>query len=102
MGAWPSPWADACMFEANKLWFYSLLLSIVWGLLGIISPKKSRTLAEGAQNQLVLKRRLVTDIFDVFIPGHVTGWIRTGPIFVGFASVVSTLLSSKDIWDRLR
>jgi len=103
MGVWLSPWADACMLEANKFWFYSLVLSIIWGLVGITKTRKTTMLAaEGAQNQRVLRRRLVTDIFDIFIPGHVTRWIRTGPVFVGFASVVSTLLSSKDIWDRLR
>ena len=102
MGVWPSPWADACMLEANKFWFYSLSLSIIWGILEIVWPKKTKTLAEGAQNQRVSKRRLLTDFFDLFIPGHVTRWIRTGPVFVGFASVVSTTLSSKDIWDRLQ
>jgi len=47
------------------------------------------------------RRRLVADCFDLLIPGHVTGWISTGPSVVGCASVISTLLSSKDIWDRL-
>jgi len=49
----------------------------------------------------VVVRRLLTDGFDLFIPGHITSWIHTTPAFVGFASMVSTLLASKEIWDRL-
>ena len=49
-----------------------------------------------------VKRRIVSDCFDLLIPGHVTGWITTSTAAVGFASVVSTTLSSKDIWDRLK
>ena len=90
------------MLEANKLWLYSLLFSVFWGLNDIIRPKTVRSESERVQTQRVLNRRLITDIFDIFIPGHVTRWIRTGPVFVGIASAVSTLLSSRDIWERLR
>jgi hypothetical protein len=49
-----------------------------------------------------VKRRLVSDGFDLFVPGSVTGWIPTPPAFVGFATIISTVLSSKDIWDRVQ
>ena len=49
-----------------------------------------------------VKRRLISDAFDLFVPGSVTGWIQTPPAFVGFATIISTVLSSKDIWDRLQ
>jgi len=118
MGVWTSPWTEGLMLEANRFWFYSLVLSVVWGgiqirrlqqlsveIKGDESPeekierlqKVSRNAAESQQ----LKRRLVTDVFDLFIPGDVTGWIRTSSLVVGFTSVVSTTLSMKDVWDRL-
>jgi hypothetical protein len=45
-------------------------------------------------------RSIVTDASDLFLPGAVTGWLATGPVTVGVATVVSTVLSSKDIWDK--
>ena len=30
MGVWPTPWAEACLLEGNRFWFYSLVFSIVW------------------------------------------------------------------------
>jgi hypothetical protein len=44
----------------------------------------------------------VSDGFDLFVPGSVTGWLPTPPAFVAFATIISTVLSSKDIWDRLQ
>lgn len=124
MGIWESDWADSCMHEANRLWFTSLVFSIILGsmkLLGLLAEHpdkdswarkyyqspvdvkkmeahKSKTVEEPS----VLKRRLATDCFDLFIPGHFVGWIRTSPAFVGFASVMSTTLSSRDVWDRIK
>jgi hypothetical protein len=119
------------MLEGNRFWFYSLVLSIIWGCVQIsrlpsgdegTSEKErgektrgpnSKSNAERdkeveklqiatAENQRRLRRRLVADVFDLFIPGHVTGWLPTNLAIVGFATTVSTLLSSKDIWDRLQ
>jgi hypothetical protein len=47
-----------------------------------------------------LIRRLVTDCFDLLIPGSVTGWLVASPVIVGTATVISTTLSAKDIWDK--
>lgn len=130
IGVWPTPWVATCMLEANRFWFYSLVFSILWGLMQIFwiqiadeTPEKmaekihdrtaSETEGEGAGSQKAIRsagsksqkgvrRRLVSDCFDLLIPGHATGWILTSTATVGFASLVSTLLSSKDIWDRLK
>ncbi|KAH8599773.1 peroxisomal biogenesis factor 11 [Bisporella sp. PMI_857] len=125
-GIYPTSWAETFMVEANKFWFYSLVLSVVSGLLRIFwlsrthpvfrgisttlgTPSKEYEQEEAEKLRLearlkgrTLKRRLVTDLFDLFIPGHVTGWMRTGTVWVGIASMVSTTLSSIDVWDRVR
>lgn len=110
------------MLEANRFWFYSLGVSVVLGLMQLFSrggedrsgnAEGKKNVSESEKDSVVGKkshvfrsrvvvRRLLTDGFDLFIPGHITGWIHTSPAFVGFASVVSTLLASKEIWDRLR
>jgi hypothetical protein len=46
-------------------------------------------------------RRAATDACDLFIPGSVTGWLKTPPVVVGVASITSSLISSKDIWARV-
>jgi len=67
------------------------------------AEKKANNTKEDRGNRLRgVKRRLVSDGFDLFVPGFVTGWIPTPPTFVGFATIISTVLSSKDIWDRLQ
>jgi hypothetical protein len=114
MGIWTSPWAKRCVLEGHRFWFYSLLCSILLGLMQIFGPKvqergsgkgksgkKGGTKIIGSKNRGV-KGRLVSDCFDLLIPGHVTGWIKTSAVTVGFATVVSTVLSAKDIWDRLK
>jgi hypothetical protein len=115
MGVWSSPWAELCTVEGNKFWFYSLVCSILFGGLqlyaGDVEAKsgtdgKTKEKAKSVQARKKrlggVKRRIVTDSFDLFIPGFVTGWIVTTHAFVGFAGAVSTVLSSKDIWDRLQ
>lgn len=49
-----------------------------------------------------VKRGIVSDCFDLFIPGSVVGWISASSATVGYVTVISTVLSSKDIWDRLQ
>lgn len=115
MGVWPSPWAEICLLEGNKFWFYSLVCSILLGVLqlnagrgevkaGASEQSKERKQAVQIQRKLLegVRRRIIADGFDLFIPGFVTGWLVTTPGWVGFASAVSTVLSSKDIWDRLQ
>lgn len=120
------------MIEANKFWFYSLVFSILWGVFQLLyrdfgeqapktpsgkSPEKAhgrravnpkvggdrkgarRVVSEEHQR---VKRGIVSDCFDLFIPGSVLGWISASSATVGYATVISTVLSSKDIWDRLQ
>ncbi|KAH7419106.1 peroxisomal biogenesis factor 11 [Cadophora sp. MPI-SDFR-AT-0126] len=129
MGYWPTPLASTCLFEGNKFWFYSLVCSILWGLLQYVdirsegSEVASKKAGEnpGAETSSDLERKgrqafdlnqkakmdsiktkLVIDVFDLLSPGFVTGWIKTSASVVGFSSVVSTVLSLKEIWDRLK
>jgi hypothetical protein len=115
MGVWPVPWAETCLLEGNKFWFYSLVCSIFLGGLQLYAgggeakvgnSEKTKGKKQGlkAQQQKLsgIKRRMIVDSFDLFIPGFVTGWIVTTHAFVGFAGAVSTVLSTKDIWDRMQ
>jgi hypothetical protein len=115
MGVWPSPWAEACLVEGNKFWFYSLVCSILLGALqlksasGEVEGQSSERSKGKKQGVLIRKRdldgvrrRMMADCFDLFLPGFVTGWLVTTHAFVGFAGAVSTILTSKDIWDKLR
>lgn len=61
------------------------------------SPRES-----SKDNRHNTKRRMVADGFDLLIPGSITGWVPTSPTIVGFAGAISTILSSRDIWDRLQ
>ncbi|CZS95951.1 uncharacterized protein RAG0_05424 [Rhynchosporium agropyri] len=127
---WPTPLARTCMLEGNKFWFYSLICSILGGLLQFVdvaarthdvkgmdgdeqkSGNESSSEREGKDKQSLdldrgkkmdtIKRKLVIDGLDLLSPGFVTGWISTSASVVGFSSVLSTLLSSKEIWDRLK
>jgi len=115
MGVWHVPWAEACLVEGNKFWFYSLVCSIFLGAMqlyagggetkvGTSEKSKGKKQSVKAQQEKLsgIRRRMIADSFDLFIPGFVTGWLVTTHAFVGFAGAVSTVLSSKDIWDKLK
>jgi len=115
MGVWTMPWAQQCMVEANRFWFYSLLFSIVLCVMQLLEGSRVPAEKESGGNKLkkdekkslrvrrrIIVSRLLTDGFDLFIPGSITGWIHTSPAFVGFAGMLSTLLASKEIWDRFK
>jgi len=111
---WPVPWAEACLVEGNKFWFYSLVCSILLGAVQLSAGAGEAKAANSERSKVKkgvkaqqknlgeIRSRLVADSFDLFIPGFVTGWLVTTHAFVGFAGAVSTVLSSKDIWDRLQ
>lgn len=130
MNVWPTDWAKSCFIEANKLWFYSLMCSIMGSCLQLwytASVKQSAGKADKSGEKLSnegrvktrsrrakesekgginkthlvrLLRSIVIDASDLFLPGAVTGWLVTGPLTVGVATIISTTLSSKDIWDK--
>jgi hypothetical protein len=130
MDVWPTAWAKMCFIEANKLWFYSLVCSILGSCLQLWNTdngkpsvgkadksnekpssegglktrnqraKESKKRSKSNAQWVRLIRTIVTDVSDLFIPGAVTGWLVTGPVTVGVATIISTMLSSKDIWDK--
>jgi hypothetical protein len=129
MGVWESAEAPIVLVEANKFWFYSLCASIMMGILQIYElyvesppsrPKDNRSkkgnkeefdrISDGvvaAHRDLKRRRaqglvkKLVTDACDLFIPGSVVGWVQSTPVIVGVMTLVSTVLSSTDIWARI-
>jgi hypothetical protein len=120
MGVYPTPLAEVLMLEANKFWFYSLICSIilhlhtlqtyhiakstktvVFSVNGQTQPLKASQ-AERDDSVRITRTGLISDSADLLIPGHVTGWIKTSMGVVGIASVVSTVLSGKEIWDSHR
>ncbi|KAI1278284.1 NADH-ubiquinone oxidoreductase [Xylaria sp. FL0933] len=47
-----------------------------------------------------LARRVVSDALDCTLPGSVVGWVPVSTGTVGLAMFVTTILTSKDIWER--
>ena len=110
---------ELCTLEGNKFWFYSLVCSIAWGVWEACGTYGEMEVKEGKEEKVEVEKRLeemktarkakrkrivlkiVSDGFDLFVPGHVTGWISTSPATTGMASVVSTLLSSRAIWEQM-
>ena len=121
MGVVPSTWAADLFIEAMRLWFYSLVLSILCGLMelwalhwtDIATEKKVAEETEKPVEIAVMEgksrnrkkrkitKKLVIDGCDLFIPGSATGWMATSQSNVGMLSVASTLLAGSDIWARV-
>ena len=125
MGVWMTPWAEVCILEGNRFWFYSLVCSMFAGGMKLFLRDERRVVGSGRakgekpvvskgdeddgrtlkgemDDRSSIQRRLVADGFDLLVPGSVTGWIPTSPAVVGFASAISTILSSRDIWNRIQ
>jgi len=132
MGVWKTAWSHDVLIEAHKLWFYSLslsLISAVWSLFSTKSHGKKKTdVAEkkpgngnsnskekdekkakadavpekaGSAYGPVMKR-IVIDGCDLLIPGSFVGWVNAGPVVIGMAMVVSTVLTAQDVWRAQR
>jgi len=72
-------------------------------LRAIVQDQRSRRRAwikEVRSQVSVLARRVLSDALDTLIPGSIVGWIPAGSGPVGLAMFVTTVLTSKDIWDR--
>jgi hypothetical protein len=119
MGVHKSPWAPSVFLEANKFWFYSIVLSLLLGIIqlwklefnsslifkkrkGVSEEQVEREVKEWKIKRVRIVRRLVIDGCDIFIPGFATGWMVVSRASVGMGSVVSTLLASMDIWERVQ
>ncbi|EME78474.1 uncharacterized protein MYCFIDRAFT_36825 [Pseudocercospora fijiensis CIRAD86] len=116
LGVSASEWAANVQREANKAWFYALVLSIILGLWQIASRILSATAKAPTQIDETPEQKpavvtpaidsrvytqLIIDCCDLFIPGSAVGWIPVGLVFVGSASTVSSLLAGRQIWNRL-
>ncbi|KAF7196688.1 hypothetical protein HII31_02058 [Pseudocercospora fuligena] len=130
LGVSSSEWAPKLQGEANKSWFYALVLSIVLGLWQImfhrfsgisVGPDTAAAAAESTgdkerkESGEKLKQRvprpmidsrvytqLIIDCCDLFIPGSAIGWIPADLVFVGTVSTVSSLLAGQQIWNRVQ
>lgn len=97
------------MLEANRFWFYSLSLSIILGTLQLLSapppvPEKNDKRHEDQKITTTRKnwnteRKLIADVLNLAIPGHVLRWIPSSPAVVGFASLGSTMISGWEVWE---
>jgi hypothetical protein len=126
MGIYLAPeFALFCQVEGNKFWFYSLLCSITLHLLTLFTPdyppppphkspasspkrfsskkviEHQKALKKKKYERMLMKRRLVADCCDLFVPGLVVGWIDVGILVMGCAGVVSSLLGLWEIWEKL-
>lgn len=116
MGVHESDWAAPLFVEANKFWFYGICLSLLLGVVQLwklgASPGKQvgekedaekikRERKEWGANRETLVKKFVIDGCDLLIPGVTTGWMVVSSANVGMAMVVSTVLASMDIWERV-
>jgi hypothetical protein len=122
MAIWSTEWAPRLFVEATKFWFYSISFSITLSLVLIYSNlsksifawKKERrrsdkelkgeinSQAQRSALQWGLVKKLVVDGCDLFIPGFTTGWLVVSSGTVGILGVISTILGSLDIWERVQ
>ncbi|GMG34372.1 unnamed protein product [Aspergillus oryzae] len=105
-----------------KFWFYSLALSVigaVWGLLSTSSSSaSSKTGSDEKKNKkknaektvsntddsqtkaqrTALMKRIVVDGCDLLIPGVFVGWMHVSDLMIGVTMVISTVVSGGDAW----
>jgi hypothetical protein len=47
-----------------------------------------------------LFRKMAADSLDMLLPGHLIGWIKTDPGTVGVAMMITSVITSIDVWER--
>ncbi|KAI0436469.1 peroxisomal biogenesis factor 11-domain-containing protein [Xylaria telfairii] len=117
----------AVAVEGQRFWLFSLVCGVLAGLVRISDAmalasepvaakggdekkagegeKKAKTTppkqVEQARAKIpALARRVVSDALDITLPGSVVGWVPAGSGTVGSAMLVTTVLTSMDIWER--
>ena len=60
--------------------------------------RKRPPATEAVVSSTALKKSIVVDACDLFIPGSFLGWIPADDATAGMAIVVSTLVAMQDIW----
>lgn len=111
MGVWVTPWAKDLFVESNRWWFYAISLSLISSTFSLFfslpefrrKPARAETekgpvIEQGKPDMTPIVRRIVTDGCDILVPGSFLGWIQATPTQVGVTMVISTLMTSRDIW----
>ncbi|KAL4808179.1 peroxisomal biogenesis factor 11 [Aspergillus unguis] len=103
-------WYTALMTEANKFWFYALVLSITRCIFEILFPgpapvaniKEKGSGKEKAKPvrppKWPLVKKAVIDACDLTLPGSFIGWVPASGLQIGVGMVVSTLLAGHNVW----
>ncbi|KAL3444674.1 peroxisomal biogenesis factor 11 [Aspergillus insuetus] len=113
MNVYHVSWYRPLLTEANKFWFYALILSIAratWELLftssaSSPSPSKSekdkgkgKAPVTAGRTKSALVKKIVIDTCDLTLPGSFIGWVPVTGLQIGVAMVVSTLLAGHGVW----
>jgi Peroxisomal biogenesis factor 11 (PEX11) len=119
MGIWNTTWGKDVLIEANRFWFYSLILSLCCSLWTLSVSTAGGSKARSNSNRITEKtqqpqkepndkerqpsptpvvKQIVADSLDLLIPGTIVGWIAASPVQVGLATIISTVVTAQDIW----
>jgi Peroxisomal biogenesis factor 11 (PEX11) len=102
MGNYHTSWGTTAIIEGNKFWFCALLFSLALSVTQLLGTSTSApSSGKKSSNTNALAKKIATDTADLLVPGSVTGWFHTGPVVVGVATVVSTILASGEVWERV-
>ncbi|KAL2869774.1 PEX11 domain protein [Aspergillus lucknowensis] len=104
MNVYHVSWYTPLLTEANKFWFYAIVISIARASWMLLFPQRSKgekgkpvaPVAGPSKSQLAT--RIVIDACDLTLPGSFTGWLPVTGLQIGLAMVVSTLLAGHGIW----
>jgi Peroxisomal biogenesis factor 11 (PEX11) len=126
--SWLSTWSQSVLIEANRFWFYALAISLLHSLfeIGLLllpalcygdnDDNKHGTSSEKHRRSSTTKtipsinlfisriKSIVVDGCDILIPGSFLRWIPgtvVGPMHVGVATVISTVVTARDVWVQL-
>ncbi|KAL4816669.1 peroxisomal biogenesis factor 11 [Aspergillus spinulosporus] len=115
MGVSRVDWYHPLLTEANKFWFYALMLSLVRCIWELFFPSvpatpsktsssgSEKSKAKGQQPQLnppkwPLVKQIIIDGCDLTLPGSFLGWTPVTPLQIGLGMVLSTLLAGHNVW----
>jgi hypothetical protein len=111
MNVYHVSWYRPLLTEANKFWFYALILSITratWELLftssspspnkGGSEKEKGKAPVTAGRTKSALVKKIVIDTCDLTLPGSFIGWVPVTGLQIGVAMVVSTLLAGHGVW----
>ncbi|KAL2821404.1 peroxisomal biogenesis factor 11 [Aspergillus cavernicola] len=104
-------WYTPLMTEANKFWFYAIILSIArasWGLFFAPPPVPTKVAGKDKADEKAkqstgtpkwpLLKQIIINACDLTLPGSFIGWTPVTGLQIGAAMVVSTVLAGHGIW----